>query len=162
MSSSPRYGHPENDLHGGGLDDANRRLPEPQSFDDLADAPDPAVVHAQNQASTRQAVWWAAGTAVVSAAVSFLLAALFRSQGGPLCEAGTATWLCSRPAEIWWSVGSSITPVLGIFGCALFMLQKLRRYLRWGPWMGAFWFLIPHGLCWFVVTIPMGILGHIN
>ena len=47
--------HPENDLTAD-ADFANRRRPEPQTVEELADSPDPVKVAAANRASSRQAL----------------------------------------------------------------------------------------------------------
>ena len=49
--------HPENDLTTD-ADYANLRRPEPQSFDELADAPDPLTIAKANRRSSRQALWF--------------------------------------------------------------------------------------------------------
>lgn len=87
--------HPENDL----ITDAdftNMMRPAPRDFDELADAPDPLVVAQANRRSTRQAILWAVLTPVVTLLVAGFLAVVARMQGGEYCEAGTATWFCSR------------------------------------------------------------------
>ena len=58
MSLRPE--HPENDLTSD-ADYANLRRPEPRSFDELADEPDPLEIAAANRRSTRQAVWYMIG-----------------------------------------------------------------------------------------------------
>ena len=69
--------HPENDLRSD-ADSANRLRPLPQSFDDLADYPDPLVQAKRNRQSTKQAIAWAFGVPVVTGIVAFLLAIVSR------------------------------------------------------------------------------------
>ncbi|WJY69060.1 hypothetical protein [Corynebacterium auris] len=150
--------HPENDLHGR-ADYYNRPRPEPQSFDDLADEPDPLEVAQRNRNSTRQAIFYAIGTLAVTALVGFLTALAFRLAGGPLCDSGPATWLCTREARLWWAIINSVPPVAGLIGCAVIMVRKLNRYERWVPWMGVFWLpIVPFTMWWLTVTI--GILAR--
>lgn len=151
--------HPENDL----LTDAdftNMLRPEPRNFDDLADAPDPLVVAEANQRSTRQAIWWAVGTPIVTIIVACLLGVVARMLGGELCEAGNATWICSRSAEIWWPIATSVVPVASLFGTAIIMYRKLISYTRWRPWMGTFWFVVPFSMLWMTTTFQIAIVHH--
>ena len=150
--------HPENDLHSAS-DYYNKVPPEPQTFDDLADQPDPAVVNEQNRASTRQAIIYAASTIAITAIVAFVVALIARMSGGPLCEADEATWLCTESWRTTWAIVASIPPVVGLLGCAIIMVRKLNRYQRWVPWMGVFWLpLVPLTMAWLIVTV--GILAQ--
>ena len=148
-------GHPENDLHGS-ADYYNKSRPEPQSLEEFADQPDPKELNARNEASTRQAIYFAAATVLGTFAVALILAGISRAIGGPLCEAGEATWLCSNTWRTTWALLSSIPPIAGILGCAVIMIRKLNRYERWMPWMGVFWLpIVPFGMWWLTVTIGM-------
>lgn len=151
--------HPENDLRSD-ADSANRLRPLSQSFDDLADYPDPLVQAKRNRQSTKQAIAWAFGVPVVTGIVAFLLAIVSRSIGGPLCESGDATWICSRSAEIWWPLLTSIVPLAGAVLCGVIMWRKYVTYTRWRPWMGTFWTLIPWMMLWMVTVFQMSIVGH--
>ncbi|WP_026209374.1 hypothetical protein [Corynebacterium caspium] len=151
--------HPENDLTAE-ADFANKLRPEPHNFDDIVDYPDPAVVLYRNQQSTKQAIWWTIGTIVLSLCNAGLGLILARLIGGPYCISGEASWLCSRSAEIWWPLWACLIPVLGLSGCAVIMLRKLKAYLRWRPWMGAFWVLVPHAMIWMITVLQIAIIGH--
>ncbi|WPF66099.1 MULTISPECIES: hypothetical protein [unclassified Corynebacterium] len=159
MTPPARPEHPENNLHSD-ADYTNKLPPAPHSPEDLARATDPAVQHERNRASTRQALWWLGGTVVLSAVVCLVLALLARALGGPYCEAGEATWLCSRAAQVWWGVGSAVVPVAGLVGCMVIMVRKLQRYTRWRAWMGIFWVLVPHAMMWMTTTLPYAIVGN--
>lgn len=149
--------HPENDLHSG-ADYYNRPRPEPHSFDELADQPDPLVEAERNRKSTRQAILYAAASIGVTALIGFLTALVARLQGGPLCDVGTATWLCTRSARMWWAAINTVPPVVMLIGCAVIMVRKLNRYERWMPWMGVFWLpIVPFTMWWLTVTV--GILA---
>ncbi len=151
--------HPENDLQSD-ADFTNRFRPAPQTFEDLANSPDPLAEAAANRRSTKQAIAWGLGIPLVTGVVAILLAFLARSFGGPLCDAGTATWICSRSAEIWWPIATSIVPIVGVLGCAVIMYRKYLGYKRWRPWMGTFWFLIPFCMLWMTTVFQMAIVGH--
>ncbi|KPJ23465.1 hypothetical protein AOT31_10865 [Corynebacterium ulcerans] len=151
--------HPENDLQSD-ADYANRHRPEPTSFDELADAPDPLHQATLNQRSTKQAVAWAIGTPIVTGIVAFILAVVSRTLGGPLCDSGHATWICSRSAEIWWPLLTSLVPLAGTLGCGIILWRKYITYTRWRPWMGTFWVLVPWMMPWMVTVFQMTIVGH--
>ena len=147
--------HPENDLTGG-QDRFSRPRPEPRSFDELADEPDPLETARRNSASTRQALWYAFATVVVTLVFALALGIAARLSGGPLCDANRATWLCSQQWRTWWAILTSIPPVVMLLGCAVIMVRKLNRYERWMPWMGVFWLpLVPFTMTWLIITIGM-------
>lgn len=150
-------GHPENIQ--GDWEYAIPHRPEPQTLDDLANTVDPVRQTELNRQSTRQAWAWVIGIPVTTAILAVLLAVVFRLIGGPLCEAGEGTWLCSRNAQIWWPIITSIVPVVGVLGCAVIMVRKIRQYTRWWPWMAAFWCLVPFSMLWMTSTLPIAITG---
>ena len=143
--------HPENDLTQD-ADFHNRRPPEPQTAEELASSTDPVVQQERNRRSTRQALAWLFGTIALTAGGGFLLALVTRLMGGPLCDAGEAAWLCTRSAQIWWPIVTSIFAMGGVIGCAIIMVRKLNNYTRWRPWMGIFWVLIPFAMMWMLQT----------
>lgn len=145
--------HPEN-FPTAPTDIYNRLPPDPETFDELAQRPDPLEVERRNRASTRQAIVYAVGVVLATFLVAFCLALISRLQGGPLCSAGEATWLCSRGWRMWWAILSSVVPVAGLLGCAVIMVRKLNRYERWVPWMGVFWIpIVPFTMWWLTVTV---------
>lgn len=149
--------HPENDLNSAS-DRFSRVRPEPKDFDALADEPDPLVTAQRNRDSTRQAIWYAIATVAITLLTGLSLATISRLQGGPLCSAGDATWLCTQQWRTWWAIITSIPPVVMLIGCAVIMVRKLNRYERWMPWMGVFWLpIVPFTMAWLVVTV--GILA---
>lgn len=151
--------HPENDLRSD-ADQTNLLPPEPRSVDELADQPDPGQIASEGERSTRQAIRLLIAVPIASVLASLLIAVAGRIAGGPYCEAGAATWLCSRGWELAWSIGSCVLPALGVAACAWMMLRKLRRFVRWRPWMGVFWVLLPHAMFWVFFAAPVGITGN--
>ena len=47
-----------------------------------------------------------------------------------------------------WGFNVLVVPVLGVLGTIVIMLRKLRAFIRWRPWMGAFWVLLPWSMIW--------------
>lgn len=125
--------HPENDLHYDS-DRFSRPRPQPASFDDLADQPDPLVVAQRNKKSTWQAIGYAAGVVFATLLI------------GEVCS-----WFLQGTT---WAVIASIPPIVGVLACAVIMVRKLNRYERWIPWMGVFWLpLVPFTMWWLTVTV---------
>ena len=142
-----QYEHPENDLDDQ-LDSMNKRPPEPQSLDELLDAPDPIALAEASKRSTRQAIWFAVTVLFGALAVGFGSLGVFRLIGGPLCDAGEATWICSDTQRFIWMPLAMLVPTLGMTGAGIIMLRKLNRYVRWLPWMGVFWFCALYFMLW--------------
>ena len=143
--SDPFVDHPENDLRAD-ADYSNRPRPQPRSFDELADEPDPAEIAEANRRSSRQAWIFLFAVLISSAVVAGVLGIVFRSMGGPLCEAGEAIWLCTPNAQLIWGIAALTIPTVGMLAAGFIMLSKYRRYLRWRTWMGVFYMLVPHSL----------------
>lgn len=149
--------HPENDLSDD-ADFANMIPPEPRSAEELAESGDPVLRMERNRASTRQAIWYLVGVVVSTVVFAVVLGLIFRMMGGPLCTPDTTTWLCTESAETWFSILASLPPIIGLIGCGIIMVRKLKRFLRWRPWMGVFWFLVPFTMAW--LTFTLGILAR--
>lgn len=139
--------HPENYL-ASDKDDTNFVRPEPKNFEELAHSVDPAILAKKNEDSSRQAIIYTLFIVFGSLVLNIGLAAIFRSVGGPECDAGEALWLCTRTQQLTWSAFAAILPFGGMLLCAVIMVVKLYRYLRWRTWMGAFWILVPYSMIW--------------
>ncbi|MBZ8177223.1 hypothetical protein GP475_12045 [Corynebacterium poyangense] len=159
MSRPPYSEHPENDLHSD-ADYANRYRPEPHSWEELASSQDPLAQLEENQRSTRQAIAYALGMPLLLVTLSLASLVANRIIGGPLCDPGPRTWICTEAFRLWWPIATSFGAFIIIVGCAVIMVHKLRTYTRWRPWMGAFWFLVPMGMLWMTTVLPIAILGH--
>ena len=48
-----------------------------------------------------------------------------------------------------------IIPLLGMIGCAIIMVRKLRRYLRWRSWMAIFWVMAFNFMIWAISDIQL-------
>lgn len=146
--------HPENDLTTD-ADYANLRRPEPSSFDELADEPDPLAVAAANRRSSRQAIWFMVAVLLLSGLYAFVVALITRSQGGALCDAQLATWLCTEGQRRFFALTTVIIPFLGMVGTAVIMVRKLKRYLRWRSWMAIFWVMACNFMLWCITDIQI-------
>ena len=148
--------HPENDLTSD-ADYANLRRPEPQSFDELADAPDPLAVAEANRRSTRQAVWFMVVILAGSALYALILAGIFKFTGSTTdCHPAVyATWLCTKTQRTVFATTTLIIPFAGLIGCALIMVRKLKAYLRWRSWMAIFWVMAGNFMLWGINDIQI-------
>ena len=148
--------HPENDLTSD-ADYANLRRPEPQSFDELADAPDPLAVAEANRRSTRQAVWFMVVILAGSALYALILAGIFKFTGSTTdCHPAVyATWLCTKTQRTIFATTTMIIPFAGLIGCALIMVRKLKSYVRWRGWMAIFWVMAGNFMIWCINDIQI-------
>lgn len=151
--------HPEN-VFSQEADYSNRRPVFSDDLDELNNLSDPLVQQQKNQRSSRQAVIYIFAVPIVTFLSAYLLAWVARLQGGPICEAGDAVWICSRAAELWWPIITSLIAFGGMLGCAWILYDKYRKFLRWRAWMGALWILIPFSMLWSTSVLPLAILGH--
>lgn len=126
--------HPEN-FETSDADYVNKPRPQPRTFDELADAPDPLAVAEANRASTRQAL-----TYMVVVVVSSLIVGI-----------GTRFPL---GMTLTWALVAMVLPLLGMIGAGIGLLRKLNKYLRWRTWMGVFWFLVMHFMAWGTTVLP--------
>ncbi|MDO5033160.1 hypothetical protein [Corynebacterium sp.] len=151
--------HPENDLTSdlrSDADYANLRPPEPHSFDELADAPDPLTIAAANRSSTKQAIWFMVGTIAASWVVALVLRLIFAIQDpGECVSAEIAGWLCTTQQRTIYAIGTVILPFAGMIANGVIMVRKLKHYVRWRPWMGTFWVLIFNFMLWCISDIQI-------
>lgn len=150
--------HPEN-VFSEEADYANLRPTFANDFSDVNRIPDPLEQQRKNEQSSRQALIYLAAVPIVTFVSAFLLAWVARLMGGPLCDAGEATWICSRAAQLWWPISTSLIAFGGMLGCAWILYDKYRNFIRWRAWMGVLWVLIPFSMLWATSVLPMAILG---
>lgn len=148
--------HPENDP------ELKIQLPPEilQQFEDFDPLLDPLYRLEVHRRSTIQAMVFALVIPAVTLATALAIAFVSRGIGGPLCEAGLATWLCTRTAQIVFPVVPGLIALGGTITAALITYFKWARYNRWRPWLAIIWFLMPFSLFWIVSTGTILILGH--
>ncbi|PMC68872.1 hypothetical protein [Corynebacterium aurimucosum] len=148
--------HPENDLTSD-ADYTNLPRPEPRSFDELADEPDPLAVAEANRRSSRQALWFMVAILVSSALYALLLAGFFRFFGTTTdcLRVEFAAWLCTRTQRTVFATTTLIIPFFGMIGCAVIMVRKLKAYVRWRGWMAIFWVMAGNFMIWCINDIQI-------
>ena len=57
---------------------------------------DPLLRLERRHKSSVQAVVWGFAVPILTIITGFLVAVIARANGGPLCDAGLASWLCTR------------------------------------------------------------------
>ena len=149
------HDHPENDLSDD-ADYSNRTPPPPQSFDELADSPDPLARAEANRRSSRQA-WQYLLLALISSVVfAVLLAVFMRLFSDPAaCAEFGGRLMCSQSQQQWWAILTSLPPIGFLIGTMIIMIRKLNAYLRWRPWMGVFWVMVPFTMWTLTVTVQV-------
>ena len=60
---------------------------------------DPLFRLERNRTSTHNAISYAVAVPAITFLVAFVIAMISRTMGGPLCNAGVSTWICSRTFE---------------------------------------------------------------
>lgn len=147
--------HPENDL-ADDADYANLQPPAPRNPDELADQVDPAVLAERNQRSSRQAWRYLFVALIGSLLFALLLAVIFRFvAGADTCAAVDGRFLCTLTLQRTWAVVVSVPPIAFLIGAMIIMMRKLRAYVRWRPWMGVFWVLVPFTMWVITITVQV-------
>lgn len=136
------------------LDQAPRR-----GSSDLDYEADPLLRLERNNTSTRQAIIYGFTVPVLTFLTAFVVATISRTQGGPLCDAGTADWICTRTHEILFPVIPGIVATGGTLGAAWITYRRWARYERWRPWLAALWPLMLFTLGWITSVGTMAVIG---
>ena len=114
----------------------------------------------RHRQSLQQAVFFAASTIFLTLLAGLMLALTSHALGGPLCDAGVATWICSHTFELFFPLLPGAIALAGLIGCALGCYKKYKNHDRWQPWLAALWVLLPFTLMWLTGTGTMAIVGH--
>ncbi|AKK04240.1 hypothetical protein [Corynebacterium epidermidicanis] len=120
----------------------------------------PHLREQRNRRSTKQAVWYTVAVCVISILIGVAVAITSKTVGGPVCDAGARTLICSRKYEILFPVLTGGFSLLGVFGAMFILWRKWKKYDRWKPWFGVIWFLIPWALTWITGFGTMAIVGQ--
>ncbi|MEZ2122049.1 MULTISPECIES: hypothetical protein [unclassified Corynebacterium] len=152
---------------GGGDGEQNRRIHLDPVLDsaprrgasDLDYEADPLLRLERNNSSTRQAIVFALAVPPLTFLTAFVIAMISRAHGGPLCDAGTSIWICSRTYEILFPVIPGLVTLGGTFGAAYITYRRWARYERWRPWLAALWPLMLFSLAWITGVGTMAVIG---
>ncbi|WP_370625807.1 hypothetical protein [Corynebacterium sp. TAE3-ERU16] len=120
---------------------------------------DPLLRLERNNSSTRQAIIYALAIPPLTFLTAFVVAMISRAQGGPLCDAGTSSWICSRTYEILFPVIPGTVTLGGTLGAAWITYRRWARYERWRPWLAALWPLMLFTLAWITGVGTMAVIG---
>lgn len=79
--------------------------------------------------------------------------------GGPTCDAGKSTFICSRTWEIAFPVIPAVVSLFGCLGGFWRTYVEWKHFRNWRPWLAMCWVLMPFTLMWMVSTFGILILG---
>ena len=120
---------------------------------------DPLLRLELDQKSRRQAIYWGIGTAVAVIVTAIIIAVIGSAVGGPNCDAGYSSFICSRSFELAFPLIPGAVALGGTFGAMWICYLKWSRYQKWTPWLAVTWILIPLSLLWITSTAQIAILG---
>lgn len=121
---------------------------------------DPLYRLERNERSTHHAIAYAIMVPVITAALGLALALISRGRGGPICDAGQATWICSRTFEILFPLVPWLFSFGGFIGAAVITYRQWSRCLRWRPWLAIMWVLGPFTMGWGTAFGTLLIVGQ--
>lgn len=109
--------------------------------------------------SGRRAYIYTAGVVVATLLAGLIVGLAGAVAGGPTCDAGKSSFICSRTWEILFPV---IPAVISLVGCFYGFWQtyvEWKHFRNWRPWLAMCWVLMPFTLIWMVSTFGILILG---
>lgn len=112
-----------------------------------------------NERSARQAWMYLVAVPALTLGAALIILVVSRASGGPACDSGDASWLCTRTAEVLFAAVPGTIATAGMFGAAWITYAKWKNYIRWRPWIGVVWFLMPFALMWVTSTGAMLLSG---
>ncbi|APT85720.1 membrane protein [Corynebacterium aquilae DSM 44791] len=121
---------------------------------------DPLARLERNENSTKSAIAYCVAIPVLTIIVAFGIALSSRAVGGPICDAGVSTWLCSRRFEILFPVVPGLVAFGGLLGAGWMTYRTWSKGVRWRPWLASMWWLLPFTLLWMTSTGTIAILGQ--
>ncbi|WP_448851896.1 hypothetical protein [Corynebacterium sp. 335C] len=113
----------------------------------------------RNVRSGRMAYWYTGAVIVLTILSAIVVAVAGAVSGGPLCDAGHSSFICSRTWEIVFPLVPSAVSLVGALGGFWQCYSKWRRFERWRPWIAMVWILLPWTLIWMTSTMPILMLG---
>lgn len=120
---------------------------------------DPLLRLERHQRSGKQAIAFGLAVPILTLLTAFVVAGVSRVRGGPICDAGESTWICTRNFEILYPLIPWGVSLIG-FGAGLFItLRKWKTYQAWRHWLVMVWFLSIFCIGWFIATGHMLIIG---
>lgn len=79
--------------------------------------------------------------------------------GGPTCDAGKSSFICSRTWEIAFPLIPGLVALIGCLGGFWQTYVEWKHFRHWRPWLAMCWILMPFTLMWMVSTWGIMILG---
>lgn len=79
--------------------------------------------------------------------------------GGPTCDAGKSSFLCSRTWEILFPVVPAVISLVGCIWGFWRTYVEWKHFRNWRAWLAMCWVLMPFTLMWMVSTFGILMLG---
>ena len=109
--------------------------------------------------SGKRAYIYTAGVILTTLLAGLIIGIAGAIVGGPTCDAGKSSFICSRTWEILFPVAPG---VISMVGCLLGFWQtyvEWKNFRNWRPWLAMCWVLMPFTLMWMLSTFGVLILG---
>lgn len=107
----------------------------------------------------RQAVRYAVGVIAATLLTALVIAIIGYLVGGPNCDAGTSTFICSRTFELLFPLVPGAISLIGALYCFWMTYVRWKSFSNWRPWLAMCWVLMPWTLAWMTSTFTIAMLG---
>ncbi|MDO5684865.1 MAG: hypothetical protein Q4G37_02035 [Bifidobacterium sp.] len=121
---------------------------------------DPLLRLEKHARSTREAIAYVIAIPLLTILTAGIILLISHTQGGPICDAGQAHWVCNRTTEVLLPLIPGAVALAGAVGTLWITYFKWARYDRWRPWLATIWPLFLFFLGWVTSTGTMLIIGH--
>ncbi|AZA12478.1 hypothetical protein ACFPVT_02890 [Corynebacterium choanae] len=121
---------------------------------------DPLLRLEDNRRSVKHAIMYAAMIPIITLVTGAVIALLSRSHGGPICDSGYSTWICTRTDELLFPILPGLISFGGMLGAGAITWRQWAQDRYWQPWLGIVWLLIPFCLLWVTGVGAMAIVGQ--
>ncbi|MEJ5918722.1 MULTISPECIES: hypothetical protein [unclassified Corynebacterium] len=129
----------------------------PDHFIDPHD--DPLVRLEKEEYSFKPAIKFTLSVIAATLVTALVIGIAGAISGGPACDAGKTTFLCSRTWELAFPLIPGLVALIGcIWGFWITYIQW-KSFKNWRAWLAMCWVLMPFTLLWMVSTFGIAILG---
>ena len=122
-------------------------------------ADDPLARLERTRYSSRPAFIYAASVIAATLLTAVAVGVIGAVVGGPNCDAGKSSFLCTRGFEIAFPVIPGLVILLGCLGGFWRTYIEWRNFRNWRPWLAMCWVLMPATIMWMVSTFGVLIVG---
>src|SRR5699024_4450843 len=127
----------------------------PHDYDDE----DPLDRLQKKEYSWRPAVTYAVGVIAATLLSALVIAIIGMIVGGPNCDAGTSTFICSRAFELAFPLIPGAVSLFGALWGFWMTYVRWKNFVNWRPWLAMCWVLMPWTLAWMTSTFTIAMFG---